>query len=318
MKERIIDFLRNAKGFLSGEEISKSVSLSRSAVWKHIKHLREDGYKIEAISHRGYRLVTCPDKLLPDIIKVGLKTKIIGSDIICYDSIGSTMDVASQEAFSGSPEGFVVCAETQTKGRGRLGRQWFSSKGKGLYFSIVLRPKVLLHEISGLTLLLSVAVSKAIKKACGVSVKIKWPNDLVINQKKVAGILTELSGEVDRINFVVVGIGINVNEPKSSLPEEAISLFVQKEKKISRVQLLQEILREVERYYELFQNQGFAPIFNEWRELSETLGKNVRVVQPSGFVEGRAIDIDAQGALLIEQKDKAIIKRTSGEIIHLR
>ncbi|MDD3374475.1 MAG: biotin--[acetyl-CoA-carboxylase] ligase [Candidatus Omnitrophica bacterium] len=318
MKQRILQSLRSSKEFLSGEEISRTLSLSRSAVWKHIKNLREDGYKIEAIPRRGYRLIMCPDKLLPDTIKAGLQTKIIGIDIACYDSIGSTMDIVSQKAFDGSPEGFVACAETQTKGRGRLGRQWLSSKGKGLYFSILLRPKALLYEISGLTLLLSVAVSRAIKKVCNVSVRIKWPNDLVIDQEKVAGILTELNGEVDRINFVVVGIGINVNESKSSLPKEATSILIQKGKKVSRVKLLQEILREVERYYVLFQDQGFVPIFDEWRELSETLGKYVRVIQPSGFVEGYAVDIDAQGALLIEQKDKTIIKRTSGEIIHLR
>ena len=318
MKEKIIYFLRNTQGFLSGEEISKSLSLSRSAVWKHIKRLREEGYKIEAVSHRGYRLVTCPDKFLPDIIKTGLETKIIGCDIICYDSAESTMDIASQKAFSGSPEGLVVCAETQTKGRGRLGRQWSSPKGKGLYFSIVLRPKVLLHEISGLTLFMSVAVSKAIKKICDISVKIKWPNDLIVDQKKVAGILTELNGEVDRINFVVVGIGINVNESKCFLSKSVTSLFNQSGKKILRVKLLQEILKEIERYYALFQDQGFAPILDEWRDLSETLGKHVRVIQSSGVVEGRAVDVDGQGALLVEQEDKTIIKRTSGEIIHLR
>ncbi|MDP8265256.1 MAG: biotin--[acetyl-CoA-carboxylase] ligase [Candidatus Aceula lacicola] len=318
MKEKIIQFLRTTQGFLSGEEISKSLSLSRSAVWKHVKHLREEGYKIDAVSHRGYRLVSCPDKLLPDVIKLELRTKIMGCEIICYDQIGSTMDIASQKAFDGVPEGLVVCAETQAKGRGRLGRQWSSSKGKGLYFSIVLRPKVLLQEISGLTLLLSVAVSKAIKIVSDVSVKIKWPNDLVSNQKKVSGILTELNGEVDRINFVIVGIGVNVNESKRFLPKEATSLFDQSGKKISRVKLLQEILREIERYYLIFQDQGFEPIFDQWRELSETLGKNVKIIQPSGVIEGRAIDVDSQGALLIEKEDKTIIKRTSGEVVHLR
>jgi len=252
------------------------------------------------------------------MIKSGLKTKILGREVACYDSATSTMDIASQKAFEGADEGLVVCAETQTKGRGRLGRQWLSSKGKGLYFSTVLRPKARLDEISGLTLLLSVAVAKAIKNVYGFSVEIKWPNDIVVQQKKIAGILTELNAEIDRINFIVVGVGINVNESQRDLPKEATSVLEQTGKKSSRVELLQEILIQIEWHYLLFQKEGFESIFKDWKSLSQTLGKHVRVIQDSGTIEGYAIDIDSTGALLIEKKDKTIVKKTSGEIIHLR
>ncbi len=318
MKEKIINHLRRIDGFLSGEEMSKALKMSRSAIWKHIRHLRQDGYKIEAVTHKGYRLVACPDKLLPEEIKIGLRTKILGKKIVYYESIDSTMDIASQLAFQGASEGTVVCAETQAKGRGRLGRNWASPKGKSIYTSIVLRPKVLLNEVSGLTLLLAVAVSKAIKLTAGVDARIKWPNDILVNEKKVAGILTELNGEMDRVNFIIAGIGINVNERKKILPEGASSLSEETKRKISRICLLQEVLKQIEDQYLIFQQKGFSSIFDQWRELSITLNKKVKIIESTGFIEGQAVDIDNQGALLIKKKNGTIVKKTSGEVIHLR
>ncbi|MFA6378188.1 MAG: biotin--[acetyl-CoA-carboxylase] ligase [Candidatus Omnitrophota bacterium] len=317
MKNKILNYLKEKDDFVSGQGMSKALKMSRTAVWKYIKQLQEEGYLIQAISRRGYRLLREPDKILPDLIQGGLKTKIFGREIFYFKSVDSTMNEAAKLAAQGAQEGVVVCAETQTKGRGRLGRSWVSLKGKGIYFSVILRPRVSLSDASCLTLVFAVAVCQAIRLATGVDAKIKWPNDILVGQKKIAGILTELNAELDRIHFIILGVGINIGGQMSSLLAEATSLDREASRKVSRVSLLQEILRQMEKYYQLFHAQGFVPIADTWRSLSATLKAHVKVVELNKTTEGMAVDIDNQGALLIKEKSGVIVRKISGDIIHL-
>jgi len=243
MRNKIIHFLKTAEGYLSGEEISRHLKISRAGIWKYIQELREAGYDIIAVPHLGYRLISRPDKLFPSEVQSGLGTKILGKDIKYFDSVASTMDVAFQLGIEGASEGTVVCAESQTKGKGRLGRSWNSPKAKGIYMSVILRPKLMPADLTQLTLLSAVAVCETVRKFCNLPAKIKWPNDILINDKKIAGILTELSAEMDRVRFLVIGIGINVNTPLSQLPPNATSIKNEIGQKSSRIDLVQEILQ---------------------------------------------------------------------------
>lgn len=224
MKEAILNFLRKSPSYLSGEDISRRFKISRAGIWKYIQELRKDGYEIEAIPHCGYKLSGIPDKLFPEEIQAGLNTRFIGRKIHHYESLSSTMDVAFNLAIDAAPEGTVVVAEGQHCGRGRMGRQWISPKAKGIYFSLILRPKILPNEAPKLTLLTAVAVAEAVRKTTGLSALIKWPNDIFIGEKKLGGILTELNAEVDRVKFVIIGVGINVNLKKTQLPFRATSV----------------------------------------------------------------------------------------------
>ncbi len=315
MYEPIIRFLKEHQSYLSGEEISRSLNISRAAIWKYMQELRKDGYEIEAVPHLGYRLVSSPDKLFVWEIKFGLNTKRMGQNIIYHDTVTSTMDAAFKVGMEGASEGTVICAESQTKGRGRMGRSWISPKGKGIYFSILLRPKLPPSEVAKLTLMAAVAVAEAVKNVAGVEAQIKWPNDLLVGRKKLAGILTELNAEMDRVKFVVIGIGLNVNASVSQLPSGATSLKNEAKRSFSRVEVLQEILREIEKWYGRLSVQGFDLILDRWKELSLTLGKRVRIADPSGFIEGEAANIDTDGGLLIRQDTGVIVKKMAGDVV---
>ena len=204
MKAKILKLLKESgNDFLSGEKICEELGVSRAAIWKHIKLIKEEGYEIEAISRKGYRIISSPDILTFEEIKDFLSTKYIGKNIIYYDSIGSTNSIAKKLAESGEKHGTVIISEEQTMGRGRLGRSWISPKYKGIWMSIILRPNVVTENISQITLIGAAAVQKAIMKM-GIKTSIKWPNDIVLNSRKVCGILTEMSGEIDHINYLVM------------------------------------------------------------------------------------------------------------------
>ena len=318
MRERIINFLKETDGYVSGEEISRRCGMSRAAIWKYMQELRQDGFDVVAVPHLGYKLVATPDKLLPSEIQHGLKTRYLGKKIIYEDTVSSTMDVAFRLGMEGAVEGTLVCAEGQTKGKGRLGRHWNSPKGKGIYMSVILRPSLPPTEVAQLTLLAAVAACEAIQRVSGAGARIKWPNDILVENRKLAGILTELSAETDRVRFVVIGIGINVNTPLSVLPAQATSLKEETQKKISRVELLQEILQDLEDWYERLKKQGFAPIVQRWKELSSTLGKRIRLVDPGGEIEGEAVDLDKTGALMIRNDAGLIVSKISGDVVQVR
>jgi BirA family biotin operon repressor/biotin-[acetyl-CoA-carboxylase] ligase len=318
MHRKIIDFLKKRQGFYSGEEISHNLGISRQALWKHIQELKEMGYDITAVPHLGYRLESLPDRLFASEISFHLDTKFIGKKIYYFDEVPSTMDIALQLGIKGCPSGTLVLAETQTKGRGRLGRSWFSPKYKGIYLSLILRPKILPNLCPILTLLSAVSICEAIKETIGLDARIKWPNDILIQNKKSGGILTELNAEMDEIRFVAMGIGINVNNDKETLPANATSLKEQKKEDINRIELLKELLRKIEANFLLFQEKGSSPIIEKWEQHNTTLGRRVKIICQKKNIEGHAIGIDTSGALLVRRESGVIEKVTAGDVVHCK
>lgn len=318
MEEKIIELLKDRQGYLSGEELSNTLKVSRQALWKHINFLRELGYDIAAVPHLGYRLVSVPDRLYDFQVYSGLKTKSFGKKLLYFDSLGSTMDMATQLALKGVKEGTVVLAETQTKGRGRLGRAWHSPKYKGLYFSLILRPKISLDRASIITLLAGVSICEAIKEVLGLELQIKWPNDILMHNKKLGGILTEVKAEVDEVNFIIIGVGLNINNDSKSLISGSISLKEIKDGELSRLNILQEILYRLELNYQILEKKGAKPIIDKWRQFAITLGRRVKVYSHKEHLEGEAFDIDVDGGLLLRNDSGITHKVLSGDIIHCR
>ena len=294
------------------------MGISRQALWKHIQDLKEAGYDIVAVPHLGYRLVSSPDRLFAFEIRRELNTRILGKRIYYFDSLTSTMDAAMKLGMEGSPEGTLVVAESQTRGRGRLGRSWFSPKYKGIYFSLILKPRILPSRASTLTLLCAVSIAEAIKKTTDLDARIKWPNDIFLGSRKVGGILTELSAETDAVNCVVLGIGLNVNNDKKSLVPGSTSLREHKNETIDRVDLLREILETMEKHYLAFTKEGAGAILEKWREYNMTLGKRIRVDIRNERVEGEALDIDRDGGLLIRKDTGVTEKVMAGDVAHCR
>lgn len=261
------------------------------------------------------------EKLLPDKIKQRLKTKTIGKKIVTYEETGSTNDIAHILADAGEKEGSCIFAEKQTKGRGRLGRHWISPRGTGIYLSIILRPKINPHEAPRITLVAAVAIAKALKKACGKQVSIKWPNDILLNGKKVCGILTEMNAEMDAVKFIILGIGINVNTKHGDLPKHATSLGAECRKKISRIELACYIISELDKYYSIFKKGRFENIIEEWRELSSMLGKHITVAchgEHNKKMEGYAYSVDEYGSLILRLDSGFLKTINSGEVTILR
>ena len=306
MRNKILQILRQSGNkYISGEDMAEKLGVSRAAVWKHIKEMRSQGYNIESLARNGYILREAPDAMLSGEISNGLETKTIGCRIICHEEIDSTNNAAKRLAREGATEGTVVVAESQTGGKGRLERQFFSPKGKGIWFSVVLRPKFLPQEAPKCTLLAAVAVARAMTEF-GLKPGIKWPNDLLYDNKKLVGILTEMSAEMDGINYIVIGTGINVNIAPEEFPEElrsvATSLSQMKGENLPRVKFFQAVLRALDDLYAKVQVEGFAPVLKEWRQYSITLGQEVKVigVRDGEVYYGKAVDIDDEGALLVD------------------
>ncbi len=318
IEEKIIDFLKKKSGYVSGEDLSSHLKISRQALWKHIQNLRDLDYDIVAVPHLGYRLLALPDRLLPFEVSDGLHTRFIGRKIYYFETIPSTMDIAIKLGLDNALQGSLVLAEAQTKGRGRMSRQWYSPKYKGIYLSLLLRPKFMLSETPLLTLLSAVSISEAVKEITGLDCRIKWPNDILLGNKKLGGILTELNAEADQIRFVVIGIGLNVNNENDNLPQQATSLKDYAKKEISRIVLLQEILRRLENNYLLLEAKGGAPIIAKWRTFNLTLGKRVKITSHHRHLEGQAVDIDQDGSLLVRKDSGTIEKITAGDVAHCR
>ena len=317
MQSEIIQYLRQSDGYLSGEEISRRLHISRAGIWKNISELRKRGYEIDAVPHKGYCLVSAPDRLYEREVQFSLGTKVIGTRVIHYDSIPSTMEVAFELGVKGADEGTIICAETQTKGKGRLGRQWSSPKSKGVYTSIILRPKLTPANAGRITFLIAVALCEAIRNVSELDAVIKWPNDILIKGKKVAGILTEMNSEMDCVKFIVVGIGVNVNTSKSAIYPGATSLKIELKKQVSRIDMIQEILRSLEKWYLDFQSNGFVNVIDRWKEMSTTIGSLVKIADIDKIIEGKVIDLDEYGGLIIKKKDGIVVKRMSGDVEYL-
>jgi len=307
MKRQILKALRECDSYLSGETLSNQLGTSRVSIWKHIRSLKKDGYVIEA-SARGYRLVSSPDLLLPYEFP-GLEQRIH-----YFLEIGSTMDAARELAKKGVGEGTIVIAEAQAHGRGRLSREWLSPKG-GIYFTLILRPSISPAYAPRINLMASVAVATTIRKLFGLNAELKWPNDVLIGGRKVCGILAEMDAEMDVVNFVNVGIGINANTSIPQFEKTVTSLKDALGREISRKEFLSVLLMEIERQQPLLMKED---LLGEWKKLSVTLNKNVRIVAPGEVIVGRAIDIDTTGALIVKERNGFLKKAMAGDCIHLR
>ena len=320
MRAKILALLReNMPEPVSGEEISLKLGVSRTAVWKHIQSLKNAGYDIESVPKKGYILHKAPDLLRPEEIVAHLRTKWLGHNInytVCLED--STNNVGKKLADEGCADGLAVIAEEQTHGKGRLSRGWFSPPGCGVWCSVVLRPPFMPSEASKCTLLAAVAVIKAVNKYKGVHAKIKWPNDVLLNGKKMVGILTEMSAEFGKINYIVIGTGINTNVPKSIIPEElkdlAVSVADVAEEPVQRVQILADYLKNLEDLYETVLKEGFGPVLDEWRKYSDTIGQAVKVIAPDKIYFGTAVDIDEDGLLIVKKEDGVLEKVIAGDV----
>ncbi|RBW70254.1 biotin--[acetyl-CoA-carboxylase] ligase [Bacillus taeanensis] len=318
MKEQMLHILLEHNGeYVSGQKISEQLGCSRTAIWKHISELRKEGYELEAMQRRGYRIIQQPNNIRSHNIHVGLKTEFVGQNIVYHESVSSTQTIAHQLAHEGAEEGTLVAADEQGKGKGRLGRDWHSPKGTGVWMSLILRPKIPPQQAPQLTLLAAVAVVKGIKEAVGLDCEIKWPNDILIHGKKVVGILTELQAEADRIQSVIIGIGINVNvkEFPEELQNKATSLLIEKSgKEINRAALMQRILEQTERIYKQYLKEGFPIIKLLWESYAVSLGKEIKATTINGSFEGYAKGITEEGVLLIEDKEGEIHQIYSADI----
>jgi BirA family biotin operon repressor/biotin-[acetyl-CoA-carboxylase] ligase len=317
---KILFALRANPDGVSGADLAEKLAISRAAVWARMDDLRKAGYEIEAGPHFGYRLVNSPDALHADDLLARLDgtTKVIGRDIRVFEETTSTNDVIEKLARDGVKEGVVVFAESQTKGRGRLGRKWMSPTHKGLWFSILLRPKLSPQETTQLTVASATALRRAIKNVTGLSADIKWPNDLLIGGKKVVGILTEMSAEVDRVRHIILGIGVDVNQDATEFPPElrkiATSLKAETGKEICRAELATEILRELDADYARILGGKFSEVADEWEAGCATIGKNVSVQMGVRLIRGCAEALDDDGALLVRTEHGHLERIIGGDV----
>lgn len=319
MEDQLLTTLRDHQGtFVSGEELSRHSGVSRAAIWKQIERMREEGYQIAAQPHLGYRLVAPPDRLIPDELTWRLPTAVIGRKVYSFASTDSTMDVAHRLAAAGEPEGSVIFAEAQRQGRGRLGRTWVSPGGQGIYLSVILRPRVTVEAVPLITIMAAVAVAKAVEEQAGVVARIKWPNDLMIHGRKVAGILTELHAELNQVHAVVLGIGVNANTAKTALPRLATSLAVERGARCDRLALARALLVALDDGYAHVKRHRFQPLLAAWRAGSMTLGHRVRVTCADRHVDGQAVDLDARGALRVRTDEGRMESITAGEVLIVR
>ena len=319
MRKKILELLRKSgERPLSGEEISRQLEVSRTAIWKHIQTLKNEGYDIESVPKKGYILQESPNRLFPQEILSRLQTRWLGHNICYRDSIDSTNTLAKGLANEGCPNGLVVVAEEQGAGKGRLSRGWISPYAKGIWFSVVLKPPFLPQEASKCTLLAAVAVVKVVNKIAGVHAAIKWPNDILLMGRKLVGILTEMNAEFGHINYVVIGTGINTNATPDDYPEDvkdiAVSVADAATEQFTRVDLLCDILKNMEDLYEKALLDGFAPILEEWRKYSCTLGQEVKVMAPDCTYFGKAEDIDEDGLLIVRKVDGTLEKVMAGDV----
>jgi BirA family biotin operon repressor/biotin-[acetyl-CoA-carboxylase] ligase len=317
---KILSALRANVDGVSGAELAEQLGISRAAVWSHIEELRSLDYDIEAGPHFGYRLVSAPDALHADdlLARAASQLRIIGRDIRVFEQTTSTNDVVERLARDGVKEGIVVFAESQTRGRGRLGRKWISPGRKGLWFSILLRPDLRPPETTRLTIASATALRRAIQSETGLKPKIKWPNDILVEGKKVAGILTELNAELDKVRYVILGIGVDVNWGAAELPTElrktATSLKIEAGESVPRAALATGILRELDADYFRICAGKFAAVADEWEEHSATIGNEVTVQIGERKIRGLAESLDADGALLLRTEHGRLERVTGGDV----
>ena len=316
MQKKILDILLNTDDFISGQEISEKLGVSRQAVWKSINALKEKGYEIQSVTNRGYRLVSSPDYLNESSLKSLLHNKIIGKNLIVLDSVNSTNDYLKKLGNEGCENGTVVAAREQTRGKGRLGRTWQSKKDDGIAFSVLLRPNVAPSEVSAITPLAGLAVCKAIREYTKLDCVIKWPNDIIVGRKKLVGILTEMSAEFDAVEYVITGIGINVDH--TSFPEEiafkATSLLLETGRHIDKNEFLACVLEHLENEF-VKNNLELTPTaLSEYTDLCATVGRSVTFQRGTRRISGMAVGVSEHGELKVMMSDGTICLVNSGEV----
>lgn len=317
MKEEILRLLRSADGYISGQELCNRFGVSRTAVWKAINQLKEAGYEIEAQQNKGYRLMAAPDLMTEAEIKSLMHTEWVAKEELYFDTIDSTNTKAQELAEKGYPSGTLVVADKQESGKGRRGRSWVSPSGTGIFMTLMIKPDINPNNASMLTLVAALAVAKAITSVTGEEAMIKWPNDIVVNSKKVCGILTEMNAQFDYINHIVVGIGINVHN--ESFPEEisqmASSLMIEAGgKRFHRAQIIAETMSYFEQYYDTFlKTQDLSALVREYDELLVNRNKSVRVLDPKEPFDGKAMGITPKGELIVDTWESRKLV-SSGEV----
>ena len=316
MKTEILKLLKESDGYISGQELCQRFGVSRTAVWKVIRQLEEEGYRIEAVRNKGYHFLDSCDIMTKTEIESCIKGRF-GRNVEFYESIESTNIRAKRLAEDGAEDGTIVVADAQNAGRGRRGRTWVSPAGTNIFMSLILRPDILPASASMLTLVAALAVGDGIHKTTGMAPVIKWPNDIVLSGKKVCGILTEMSAELEGIHYVVVGIGINVNmeEIPVDVRDMATSLLLETGKKVARSQLIAAVLEAFEHYYDEFISQGdLSRLIDVYNSNMVNAGKEVRILNPTGEYTGQALGINKKGELLVKMPDGEVRHVISGEV----
>lgn len=303
----IIQRLREGS-WVSGEDIAKELEISRTWVWNQINQLKVCGFEIRSSAKKGYKLISTPDILFPSLIKSYLTTKYVGQKIHFFENLSSTQDRARELAQKGAEQGSCVICEFQDRGRGRRGREWIHIPYKSIALSIILRPDVVPSQIMQVPIVVGVALCEAIRDHTSLYAQLKWPNDLLVKKKKVAGILVEMAGDSERTHYVIVGIGINVNLTSNDIPsdlrEVATSLYIEAQKTFHRPELLGSILNYVEKWYDIYLKKGFLPIRDRWLQYNSVIGQEVDVYLDNKIISGKAIDLDDIGNLVVLDKDK--------------
>ena len=317
MKTEILKLLRESKDYVSGQELCERLGVSRTAIWKVINQLKEEGYEIEAVRNRGYCLKGAADVISEAELSSQIRGQWAGKNLVCYEETDSTNDRAKRLAEEGCPHGTLVVADCQKAGKGRRGRSWESPRGTSVYMSLVLRPAILPSAASMVTLVAAMAVAEGIQKAAGLHAAIKWPNDVVVNGRKICGILTEMSAEMDCIHYVVVGIGINVGQKEfaGEISKTATSVFIEKGSRVFRSLIAAAVMESFEKYYSLYEKAGdLSLIMDEYNSILANNGKEVRVLAPSGDYPGMSLGIEKDGELLVRTEDGEVKKVLSGEV----
>lgn len=316
MKTKILTMLRQTDGYVSGQELCRQFGVSRTAVWKTINQLKEAGYEIEAVQNKGYHLVSAPDTMSTAELQSIRRTAWAGQEIFYFDTIDSTNIKAKELAEQGYPGGTLVVADRQTAGRGRRGRSWESAAGTGIFMTLLLKPEINPNNASMLTLVSALAVAKAISDVTGEKAQIKWPNDIVVHDKKICGILTEMSAQFDYINHIVIGIGINVHNEEfpEELCDKAGSLYLEYGRHFHRADIIEKILEYFEEYYDIFlQTEDLSGLMKEYNSMLVNLQKSVRVLDPKAPFEGKALGITKKGELIVDTWESRRLV-SSGEV----
>lgn len=317
MKSEILRLLKESDGYVSGQQLCERFQVSRTAVWKVVDQLKKEGYEIEAVPRKGYRLVESPDVLSEAELESLRSTKWAGKSIFVFKETDSTNIQAKAGGEKGESHGTLYVAESQSAGRGRRGRSWESPAGESIYMSLLLRPELPPVKAPMLTLVMALAVARAIREQTGAEALIKWPNDIVVQGRKICGILTEMSTEMTWINYVVIGIGINVNQ--NEFPEElkdcASSLKMETGRRFRRSHLIAAVMEHFEMYYEQFLQEGsLAGFRKEYNELLVNKDRQVKILEPGNHYEAYALGINDTGELIVEKEDGSVQNIFAGEV----